>query len=151
MVHRPEWIAERKLPGHWEGDLIKGACNRSRVGTLVERTTRLVVLGRMDGCTAQEALEGFTRQMKKRPAFLSESLTCDRGSELACHAEPAKQLNVAIWFADPHGPWQRGSNANTSGVLRHFMPKGRDRSGISQEELNDVAKRMNGRPRQTRG
>ena len=86
IVHRPETIAERKLPGHWEGDLIKGAFNRSCVGTLVERKTRFVVLCRMDGCTARDALEGFTRQMKKLPAFLRESLTYDRGSELACHA-----------------------------------------------------------------
>jgi len=139
IVHRPESIAERTLPGHWEGDLIKGAFNRSCVGTLVERKTRFVVLCRMDGCTAQDALEGFTRQMKKLPAFLRESLTYDRGSELACHAELAKRLNIAIWFADPHAPWQRGSNENTNGLLRQFMPKGLDLSGISQEELNHVA------------
>lgn len=151
IVHRPEAIAERTLPGHWEGDLIKGAFNRSCVGTLVERKTRFVVLCRMDGCTAQDALEGFTRQMKKLPAFLRESLTYDRGSELACHAELAQRLNIDIWFADPHAPWQRGSNENTNGLLRQFMPKGMDLSGISQEELNHVAKLMNGRPRQTLG
>jgi len=151
IVHRPETIAERTLPGHWEGDLIKGAFNRSCVGTLVERKTRFVVLCRMDGCTARDALEGFTRQMKKLPAFLRESLTYDRGSELACHAELAKRLNIDIWFADPHAPWQRGSNENTNGLLRQFMPKGLDLSGISQEELNRVAKLMNGRPRQTLG
>jgi len=151
IAHRPEAIAERMLPGHWEGDLIKGAFNRSCVGTLVERKTRFVVLCRMDGCTARDALEGFTRQMKKLPAFLRESLTYDRGSELACHAELAKRLNIDIWFADPHAPWQRGSNENTNGLLRQFMPKGLDLSGISQEELNHVAKLMNGRPRQTLG
>ncbi|HUD42373.1 MAG TPA: IS30 family transposase, partial [Dokdonella sp.] len=152
IVHRPEEIAERTLPGHWEGDLIKGAFNRSCVGTLVERKTRFVVLCRMEGCTAQDALEGFTRQMKKLPAFLRESLTYDRGSELACHAELAKRLNIDIWFADPHAPWQPpGSNENTNGLLRQFMPKGLDLSNISQEELNHVAKLMNGRPRQTLG
>ena len=151
IVHRPEAIAERKLPGHWEGDLIKGAFNRSCVGTLVERKTRFVVLCRMDGCTARDALEGFTRQMKKLPAFLRESLTYDRGSELACHAELAKRLNIDIWFADPHAPWQRGSNENTNGLLRQFMPKGLDLSNVSQEELNHVAKLLNGRPRQTLG
>lgn len=151
IVHRPESIAERKLPGHWEGDLVKGAFNRSCVGTLVERKTRFVVLCRMDGCTAQDALEGFTRQMKKLPAFLRESLTYDRGSELACHAELSKRLNIDIWFADPHAPWQRGSSENTNGLLRQFMPKGLDLSNVSQEELNHVAKLLNGRPRQTLG
>lgn len=151
IVHRPEAIAERKLPGHWEGDLIKGAFNRSCVGTLVERKTRFVVLCRMDGCTAQDALEGFARQMKKLPAFLRESLTYDRGSELACHTELSKRLNIDIWFADPHAPWQRGSNENTNGLLRQFMPKGLDLSDVSQEELNHVAKLLNGGPRQTLG
>ena len=151
IVHRPEEVAERKLPGHWEGDLIKGAFNRSCVGTLVERKTRFVVLCRMDGCTAQDALEGFTRQMKKLPAFLRESLTYDRGSELACHAALSRRLNIDIWFADPHAPWQRGSNENTNGLLRQFMPKGLDLSNVSQEELNHVAKLLNGRPRETLG
>ncbi|KVN68754.1 transposase, partial [Burkholderia ubonensis] len=94
IVHRPEQIETRKWPGHWEGDLIKGAFNRSCVGTLVERKTRFVVLCRMDGCTAQDALEGFTRQMKKLPAFLRESLTYDRGSEMTCHVELAERLNL---------------------------------------------------------
>ena len=151
IVHRPEAIAERKLPGHWEGDLIKGAFNRSCVGTLVERKTRFVVLCRMGGCTAADALAGFTRQMKKLPGFLRESLTYDRGSELACHALLAKRLDINIWFADPHAPWQRGSNENTNGLLRQFMPKGLDLSNISQQELNEVAKLMNGRPRKTLG
>ncbi len=151
IVHRPEVIAERRLPGHWEGDLIKGAFNRSCVGTLVERKTRFVVLCRMEGCTAKDALEGFTRQMKKLPAFLRESLTYDRGSELACHAELAKRLDIDIWFADPHAPWQRGSNENTNGLLRQFMPKGLDLSTVSQRDLNHVAKLMNGRPRKTLG
>lgn len=151
IVHRPEAIEERKLPGHWEGDFIKGAFNRSAVGTLVERKTRFVVLCKMDGCTAQDALEGFTRQMKKLPAFLRESLTYDRGSEMACHVELSQQLNIDIWFADPHAPWQRGSNENTNGLLRQFLPKGMDLSQISQTQLNDIARLLNGRPRQTLG
>ncbi|NKF24817.1 IS30 family transposase [Solimonas marina] len=149
IVHRPEAIATRQLPGHWEGDLIKGAFNRSAVGTLVERRTRFVVLCRMDGCTAQNALEGFTRQMKKLPSFLRESLTYDRGSELACHAELSRRLKLDIWFADPHAPWQRGSNENTNGLLRQFLPKGADLSQASQTHLNDIARLLNGRPRKT--
>ena len=151
IVHRPEDVAERKLPGHWEGDFIKGAFNRSAVGTLVERKTRFVVLCKMDGCGAQAALEGFTRQMKKLPAFLRESLTYDRGTEMTCYAELAKRLNIDIWFADPHAPWQRGSNENTNGLLRQFLPKGTDLSTVTQTELNDIADLLNGRPRETLG
>ena len=105
IMYRPEQIELRQWPGHWEGDLIKGAFNRSCVGTLVERKTRFVVLCRMDGCTAQDALEGFTRQMKKLPAFLRESLTYDRGTEMTCHVELSNRLNLDIWFADPYAPW----------------------------------------------
>jgi IS30 family transposase len=151
IVHRPEEIALRQWPGHWEGDLIKGAFNRSCVGTLVERKTRYVVLCRMDGCTAQDALEGFARQMKKLPAFLRQSLTYDRGTEMTCHVELAKRLKLDIWFADPHAPWQRGSNENTNGLLRQFLPKGIDLSTLSQTQLNDIANLLNGRPRQTLG
>lgn len=152
IVHRPAEIEQRKLPGHWEGDFIKGAFNRSAVGTLVERKTpRFVVLCRMDGCTAQDALEGFTRQMKKLPAFMRESLTYDRGSELACYEALSRRLSLDIWFADPHAPWQRGSNENTNGLLRQFLPKGMDLSGVSQTELNDIARLLNGRPRKTLG
>ena len=119
------------------------------MGTVVERKTRFVVLCKMDGCTAQAALEGFTRQMKKLPAFLRESLTYDNGSEMACHAELSKRLKLDIWFCDPHAPWQRGSNENTNGLLRQFLPKGADLSQVSQTQLNDIARLMNGRPRKT--
>ena len=151
IVHRPEAVAQRQLPGHWEGDFIKGKLNRSAVGTLVERCTRWTVLCRMDGCTAAAALEGFSRQMKKLPAFLRESLTYDRGSEMACHAELAKRLKLDIWFADPYAPWQRGSNENTNGLIRQFLPKGTDLSTVSQTRLNDIAELLNGRPRKVLG
>ena len=151
IVNRPEEIEQRLVPGHWEGDFVKGAFNRSAVGTVVERKTRFVVLCKMGGCTAQHALEGFTRQMKRLPAFLRESLTYDRGSELACHAELSKRLNIDIWFCDPHAPWQRGSNENTNGLLRQFLPKGVDLSTVSQTQLNDIARLLNGRPRKTLG
>ena len=151
IIHRPEEIEARLVPGHWEGDLIKGAFNRSSVGTLVERKTRFVVLCKMDGNTAEAALEGFTRQMKRLPAALRKSMTYDRGSELACHPELARRLKIDIWFADPHAPWQRGSNENTNGLLRQFMPKGTDLSDATQTWLNDVARLMNGRPRKTLG
>ena len=151
IVHRPEAVEQRLLPGHWEGDLIKGAFNRSCVGTVVERKTLFVILCRMDGCTAEAVLEGFSRQMKKLPAFLRESLTYDRGTEMTCYAELMQRLNIDLWFADPHAPWQRGSNENTNGLLRQFLPKGVDLSQASQEYLNHVASLMNGRPRKTLG
>ena len=151
IVHRPEEIEQRLLPGHREGDFINGSFNRSAVGTVVERKTRFVVLCRMAGCTAADALTGCTRQMIKLPAFLRESFTYDRGSEMACHVELAKRLNLDIWFADPYAPWQRGSNENTNGLLRQFLPKGTDLSALSQTQLNDIARRLNGRPRKTLG
>ena len=151
IIHRPEEIKGRLVPGHWEGDLIKGAFNRSAVGTVVERKTRFLILSKMRGCTADAALEGFTRQMKRLPAMMRRSITYDRGSEMACHSELAQRLKIDIWFCDPHAPWQRGSNENTNGLLRQFFPKGTDLSTISQTELNDVARLMNQRPRKTLG
>lgn len=151
IQHRPQDIETRLLPGHWEGDFIKGACNRSAVGVLVERKTRFVVLCRMDGCTAADAVAGFTRQMKKLPGFLRESLTYDRGSEMANFQELSQRLKMDIWFCDLHAPWQRGSNENTNGLLRQFLPKGSDLSIPSQTLLNDIARLLNGRPRETLG
>jgi IS30 family transposase len=104
IVHRPDEIEQRLLPGHWEGDFIKGSFNRSAVGTVVEGKTRVLILCRMDGCTAQDALEGFTQQMKLLPAFLRESFTYDRGSEMVCHEALAKRLNIDIWFVEQYAP-----------------------------------------------
>lgn len=151
IIHRPEEIEARLIPGHWEGDLIKGAFNRSSVGTLVERKTRFVVLCKMNGNGAEAVLDSFTRQMKRLPVALRKSMTYDRGSEMACHSELARRLKIDIWFCDPHAPWQRGSNENTNGLLRQFMPKGTDLSDASQTWLNDVAALMNNRPRKTLG
>lgn len=151
IVYRPEEIETRLVPGHWEGDFIKGAANRSAVGTVVERKSRYVVLSKMRGCDSQAALEGFGRQMDKLPAMMRQSMTYDRGSEMACYAELAKRLKIDIWFADPYAPWQRGSNENTNGLLRQFLPKSTDLSEYSQEHLNRVATLLNQRPRKTLG
>jgi len=105
----------------------------------------------MNGCTALDALEGFSRQLGKQPAIMRQSFTYDRGSEMACHEELARRLKLDIWFADPHAPWQRGSNENTNGLLREFMPKGTDLSEHSQTYLNDVARLLNQRPRKALG
>jgi IS30 family transposase len=151
IINRPEEIEARLVPGHWEGDLIKGAFNRSSVGTLVERKTRFVVLCKMKGNGADAVLDSFSRQMKRLPVALCKSMTYDRGSEMACHPELARRLKIDIWFCDPHAPWQRGSNENTNGLLRQFMPKGSDLGDASQTWLNDVAALMNNRPRKTLG
>ena len=159
ILHRPEEVDARLVPGHWEGDLLKGAANRSSVGTLVERKTRFVTLAKMEGNGAAAALEGFTRQMKHLPAVLRRSLTpgqargrlYDRGVEMACHPELARRLKIDIWFCDPHAPWQRGSNENTNGLLRQFLPKGADLRQFSQRDLDHIARLMNNRPRKTLG
>jgi IS30 family transposase len=147
MAERPAEVATRIVPGHWEGDLIKGARNGSAVGTLVERTTRLVILARMDGTDATSARQGFTKKLRHVPALLRKTLTYDRGTEMAEHARLAERLAIQIFFADPYSPWQRGTNENTNGLLRQYLPKGTDLSGYTQRELNAIAHRLNTRPR----
>jgi transposase, IS30 family len=147
IAERPAEVATRIVPGHWEGDLIKGARNGSAVGTLVERTTRLVILARMDGTDATSARQGFTKKLRHVPALLRKTLTYDRGKEMAEHARLAKQLAIQIFFADPYSPWQRGTNENTNGLLRQYLPKGTDLSGYTQRELNAIAYWLNTRPR----
>lgn len=147
IADRPAEVASRTVPGHWEGDLLKGARNGSSVGTLVERTTRLVLLARMEGTDAVSAREGFTRKLQHVPAPLRKTLTYDRGKEMAEHARLARRLAIRVFFADPHSPWQRGTNENTNGLLRQYLPKGTDLSGYTQRELNAIAHRLNTRPR----
>lgn len=149
IIHRPEEVDARLIPGHWEGDMIKGPFSRSSIGTLVERKTRFVLLCKMDGNGAEAALEGFSRQMKRLPVSLRKSMTYDRGLEMACHPELARRLKIDIWFCDPYSPWQRGSNENTNGLLRQFLPKGTDLSTYSQRDLSHIAKLLNDRPRKT--
>ncbi len=147
IAERPAEVATRTVPGHWEGDLIKGARNRSAVGTLVERTTRLVILARMEGTDATSARQGFTKKLRHVPALLRKTLTYDRGKEMAEHERLAERLAIRVFFADPYSPWQRGTNENTNGLLRQYLPKGTDLSGYSQRELNAIAHRLNTRPR----
>jgi IS30 family transposase len=144
---RPAEVATRTVPGHWEGDLLKGARNRSAVGTLVERTTRLVLLARMKGTDATSAYQGFTKKLRRVPAALRKTLTYDRGKEMAEHERLTQRLAIRIFFADPQSPWQRGTNENTNGLLRQYLPKGTDLSTYTQRELNAIADRLNTRPR----
>lgn len=129
--------------------MIKGPFSRTSIGTLVERKTRFVLLCKMEGNGADAALEGFSRQMKRLPASLRKSMTYDRGLEMACHPELARRLKIDIWFCDPYSPWQRGSNENTNGLLRQFLPKGTDLSTYTQRDLSHIAKLLNDRPRKT--
>ena len=161
---RPAEVADRKVPGHWEGDLIIGL-ERSAIGTIVERTTRftmLVHLPREDGygiiARAKNGppLAGYgTVSMKNAlaatmttlPEQLRRSLTWDRGKELTAHAAFTVETDIAVYFADPHSPWQRGTNENTNGLLRQYFPKGTDLSRWTAEELAAVATALNTRPR----
>jgi IS30 family transposase len=144
---RPPEVATREVPGHWEGDFIKGAANRSAVGTLVERKSRYLVLARMRGTDAAAALEGFSAHFKRVPACVRKSLTYDQGKEMAKHETLAKRVRIDVYFADPHSPWQRPSNENMNGLVRQYLPKGMDLSQVSQAALNAIAKRLNNRPR----
>jgi IS30 family transposase len=147
IADRPKEVESRAIPGHWEGDLIKGKYNRSAVGTLVERTSRYVILVKLEDATAPVVHQGFVRKMKNVPDALRLSLTYDRGKEMALHKQVASDLNLTVYFADPHAPWQRGSNENTNGLVREYLRKGIDLSVYSQTQLNAVAKRLNTRPR----
>jgi transposase, IS30 family len=144
---RPPEVADRLIPGHWEGDLIKGAGNRSSVGTLVERTTGFVVLARMDNATTKAVVDSFAAVLNREPAAMRKTMTYDQGREMHGHKILTERTGVQIYFADPHSPWQRGSNENTNGLLRQYMPKGSDLSIYSQDELDAIALSLNTRPR----
>ena len=144
---RPPEVAARIVPGHWEGDLIKGAFNRSSVGTLVERISRYVMLVKLDGNSAEDVLAGFKRRLQSIPASLRKTMTYDQGSEMALHETLAADLKIDIFFCDPHSPWQRGSNENANGLVREFLPKGMDLSQVSHQQLTAIEHALNHRPR----
>jgi IS30 family transposase len=150
ICERPAEVADRAVPGHWEGDLIMGARNASAIGTLVERSTRFVMLLHLPGGHDPAAVAGaMTEAMSGLPAAVRRSLTWDQGKEMALHARIAAAADLEIYFCDPHSPWQRGSNENTNGLLRQYFPKGTDLSGHSREHLDAVAAQLNARPRKT--
>ena len=149
---RPPDIEDRQFPGHWEGDLIKGAGNLSAVGTLVERSTRLLMLVKLphpNPATAAHVLQAFTDKLNAIAQPMRKTLTYDRGREMAHHVQLTANTGVAVYFCDPHSPWQRGTNENTNGLVGQYLPKGTDLSGYSQEQLDAIADEMNGRPRKT--
>ena len=147
---RPPEVADRAVPGHWEGDLIIGKGGRSAIGTLVERSSRFVVLLHLPhGRTAEDVRAALTRQISKLPAELRRTLTWDQGKEMAAHVRFTTDTKMVVYFCDPHSPWQRGSNENTNGLLRQYFPRKDDLSLHSAAHLNAVARELNNRPRQT--
>ena len=147
---RPAEAEDRAVPGHWEGDLLSGAKN-SYIATLVERHSRFAMLVKVPGKDTEAVVRALSRQVRKLPASLRRSLTWDRGLEMARHKEFTVATHVNVYFCDPQSPWQRGSNENTNLLLRQYFPRGTDLAPISQAQLDQVALRLNQRPRKTLG
>jgi IS30 family transposase len=150
ISERPAEVADRAVPGHWEGDLIIGKDNKSAIGTLVERSTRFVLLLHLPAGHGPAAVaEAMTEAMASLPEQLRRSLTWDQGREMSDHRQISIDTGLEVYFCDPHSPWQRGSNENTNGLLRQYFPKGTDLAVHSREHLQAVADELNGRPRKT--
>ena len=152
LDQRPAEAAGRSQAGHWEGDLITGASNRSAIGTVVDRASRFTILLHLPGRhTAEAVRDVLLAAMSQLPPSLRRSLTWDQGKELALHAEISAALSMPVYFCDKASPWQRPSNENTNGLLRQYFPKGSDLRAHSQQDLAAVAAELNARPRKTLG
>jgi IS30 family transposase len=151
IEERPKEVADRVIPGHWEGDLIIGKRNQSCIGTLVERTTRMTFIVKMNNQDSITAREAFADVFKKIPKGLKKTLTYDQGQEMAQHKLFTKETDITVYFAHPHSPWERGSNENTNSLIRQFFPSGTDFNLIKEKELKHVQDELNDRPRKTLG
>ena len=144
---RPAEVQERKIPGHWEADLIKGKENKSSIATLIERNTRLCILATLPDAKAESVRKALTEALKYLPAELRKTLTYDRGREMSEHKILEEDLGIDVYFCDPHSPWQKGTCENMNGLIRQYLPKGIDLNQADQHYLNQVAMSLNTRPR----
>ncbi len=151
IEERPAEVADRIIPGHWEGDLVMGSNNKSCIGSLVERTTRFTLLVKLKSRDATVVRKAFAREFKKIPKELKKSLTYDQGSEMAEHKIFSKESDITVYFAHPYSPWERGTNENTNSIIRRFFPSHTDFSNVSEAKLKHIQNLINDRPRKIHG
>jgi IS30 family transposase len=151
IEERPKEVADRIIPGYWEGDMIVGCHHASAIGTLVERTTRMTFLVKLENQDARVVRKAFAEEFRHLPKGLKRTLTYDQGFEMAQHKLFSKETKITVYFAHPHSPWERGTNENTNGLIRQYFPKGTDFSKISNNRLKEVQDELNDRPRKTLG